>query len=86
MVGAGRLGEADVRRPRNIVKRPGLKPAAIFNKYCPISAGSERRPRASMIRESGDGCFVSAMRTRRRWTMNRPVAAAAGSNAEGSAC
>lgn len=25
------MGEADIRRPRNIVKRPGLKPAAIFN-------------------------------------------------------
>jgi hypothetical protein len=25
------MGEAAIRRPRNIVKRPGLKPAAIFN-------------------------------------------------------
>jgi hypothetical protein len=25
------MGEADIRRPRNIVKWPGLKPAAIFN-------------------------------------------------------
>ncbi len=46
---------------------------------------SKRRPRASMIRESGGGCCVSAARTRRCSTMNRPIAARSGADAAASA-
>jgi len=35
------MREAELRRPRNIVKRPGLKPAVIPDKHCKLSIASE---------------------------------------------